>query len=148
MKSLLVKAVLLLTLTSTLNSFTAKPGGEGFEVLLDGKVVLQRYGNDLQTVKSISLDKKNTDGILTIRYYHCGRTGKNRTVTVRDASDKLLKTFRFADVAKPVSDMSIGVKELLGLKTQGSLKIFYSSSELPAGRQLVRISPASSLAAR
>jgi hypothetical protein len=78
---------------------------------------------------------------LSIRYYHCGQAGKNRLVTVKNADDIPLKVWRYKDMPEPVSDMSCTVKDLLQLQknSKGFLKIFYSSSELPRGRQLAEV---------
>ncbi len=141
MKSIISKATMLLITTAALLSFSPKFGGEGFEILLDGKVVLQQFGKDINNVKNLQLKANSPNDKLTIKYYHCGRVGKNRTVTIKDGQDKLLKEWRFRDVATPVSDMSCNVKDILDLQRKNNkiFKIFYSSTELPNGRQLVSV---------
>lgn len=141
MKSIISKATMLLITTAALLSFSPKFGGEGFEILLDGKVVLQQFGKDINNVKNLQLNANSPNDKLTIKYYHCGRVGKNRTVTIKDGQDKLLKEWRFRDAATPVSDMSCHVKDILDLQSKNNkiFKIFYSSTELPNGRQLVSV---------
>ncbi len=141
MKSIISKATMLLVTTAALLSFSPKFGGEGFEILLNGKVVLQQFGKDINNVKNLQLNANSSNDKLTIKYYHCGRVGKNRIVTIKDGQDKLLKEWRFRDVATPVSDMSCNVKDILDLQRKNNkiFKIFYSSTELPNGRQLVSV---------
>ncbi|HQW44670.1 MAG TPA: hypothetical protein PLX74_10850, partial [Chitinophagaceae bacterium] len=130
-----------LAICATLVSFRNKPGGEGFEIFLNNKVVVQQFGNDMSKVKNIQLTQSLAAGQLTIKYHHCGRIGKNRIVTVKDAHNKVLKEFNYADAATPVAVMTVNLKDLLNLmKGNNQLKLYYSSSELPNGRMLVSIS--------
>ena len=57
----------------TISSYKANLGGEGFEVYLNDKLVLQQYGNDMDKIKNLQLDQSASNGQLAIRYYHCGR---------------------------------------------------------------------------
>jgi len=141
MKSILSKTMMLLAIAATLLSFSAKLGGEGFEISLNGKVVLQKYGNDMNNVKSLQLSQVSSNDQLTIRYHHCGRVGKNRILTIKDGQNNLLKEWRFADATTPVSPMNFKVKDILSLKKTNSsvLNLYYSSSELPDGRLLTTI---------
>src|SRR5678809_546081 len=68
------------TITSYKNNF----GGEGFEVYLNDKLVLQQYGEKMNNVKTLELDQSASNGQLAIRYYHCGKPGKSRVVTIKD----------------------------------------------------------------
>jgi len=141
MKSIISKTMALVAICTTLFSFSTKPGGEGFEIYLNNKVVLQQYGGDMNTVKSLQLTQSSPADQLTIKYHHCGKVGKNRIVTIKDNQNKVLKEFRYADAATPVSAMAVNVKDILSLKkgSGNSLKLYYSSSELPKGRMLVTI---------
>ena len=103
MKSIISKSMLVLAICATLFSFRNKPGGEGFEIYLNNKVVVQQFG--------------------------------------KDAHNKVLKEFNYADVATPVGAMTVNVKDLLILmRGNNQLKLYYSSSELPKGRMLVSFS--------
>jgi hypothetical protein len=141
MKSFFSKSVALVAICTTLFSFSTKPGGEGFEIYLNNKVVLQQYGGDMNTVKSLQLTQSSPADQLTIKYHHCGKIGKNRVVTIKDHQNKVLKEFRYADATIPVSPMVVNVKDILNLKKGGhnTLKLYYSSTELPNGRMLVTI---------
>jgi hypothetical protein len=148
MKSIISKSLTIVTIAVTLLSFSTNPsknhpfGGEGFEILLNGKVVMQQFGKDMNAVKNLRLSAASPGDKLTIRYHHCGQAGKNRIITVKDAQNKLLKEWRFNDVQRAAADMSCSMQDLLTLKNGGNniFKIYYSSDELPAGRQLAFIS--------
>ena len=47
MKAGIKKAAILLMMAFTLFSFSTLPGGEGFEVYLNNKIIMQRFGNQL-----------------------------------------------------------------------------------------------------
>ena len=141
MKSIISKTMSLVAISATLLSFSPKPGGEGFEISLNNKILIQRYGSDINAVNSLQLSPAASNDQLIIKYHHCGRVGKNRVITIKDGQNNLLKEFRYADVSTPVAAMSLPVKDILGLKkgSANTLKMYYSSSELPNGRLLASI---------
>jgi len=141
MKAGIKKAAILLMMAFTLFSFSTLPGGEGFEVYLNNKIIMQRFGNQLNSPQSIQLSDAAANDEITIKYHHCGRVGKNRVLTIKDSQDKVLKEIRFADVNVPVSGMSCKVKDIISLKKGNNniLKLYYSSTELPNGRLLASI---------
>jgi hypothetical protein len=139
MKSLFSKTMALSVLCAALFSFSPKPGGEGFEIYLNNKVVVQQYGQDINTVKSLQLSHASPDDKLTVKYHHCGRVGKNRVITIRDGQNNTLKEFRYNDATTPVSAMEIKLKEILNIKKTSTLKLYYTSSELPNGRMLASL---------
>lgn len=131
-----------LALCAILFSFAShSPGGEGFEILLNNKPVVQQFGNEMKVVKTLKLDQSNENDQLTIRYHHCGKVGKNRTITLKDAKDNILKQWKFTDVSNASASMSCKVKDILALQNgkDKTIKLFYASSELPQGRQLASI---------
>ena len=141
MKSVIAKTFSLLTICTALFSFSPTPGGEGYEVYLNNKLILQRFGNNMNSVQTIRLDEGSPNDELTINYHHCGKVGKNRVLTIKDGQDKVLKAIRFADSSSPKNSMSCRAKEIISLKkgNTGTLKLYYASSELPDGRLLATI---------
>jgi hypothetical protein len=120
-------------------SFTFKKGGEGFEIFLNQQVLTQQFGNELNTVKSLSLNHSLSGKNLIIKYHHCGQTGTNRAIAIRDDKSNLLKEWQYPDAGSSNKGMLIPVNELLKLqKLTGNYKLtlYYSSSELPKGRAL------------
>lgn len=141
MKSIITKAMMLVATAAALLSFSPNFGGEGFEILLNGKVLLQQFGKDLNTVKNLELSQVSASDRLTIRYYHCGHVGKNRVVTIKDEQDRILKQWRYKDSESSVSEMLCTAQDIITLKKAGNsvFKIYYSSSELPGGRMLASV---------
>jgi hypothetical protein len=135
---LLSKITGLFSLAFIMSSFSHSPGGEGFEVYLNNRLIIQQFGADVQQVKSIQLTKESASEKLTIKYYHCGRCGLNRTVIVKDQSDRALKTFHYPNTTNN-SAMEVPLKDILTMKGITSLKLFYSSDQLPRGRDVLAI---------
>ena len=142
MKAMISKAMMLVALAAALLSFSPNFGGEGFEILLNGKVLLQQFGKDLNSVKNLQLSQVSANDKLTIRYYHCGHVGKNRVVTIKDGQDRILKQWRYKDSELAVGEMQCSTQDIITLKKAGThvFKVYYSSSELPNGRMLAFIS--------
>ena len=140
MKRTISKTLLLLVAAAGLASFTPL-GGEGFEIYLNDKVVLRQYGADMNKMQQLKLTGAAAEDNLVVKYHHCGKVGKNRVIAIKDANNKTLKEWRFADVTTPFSAMQCKVKDIvsLGKKEVTELRLYYTSSELPAGRQLTSI---------
>lgn len=141
MKSIITKSMLLLAVAAALVSFTPRFGGEGFEILLNGKVLLQQFGKEMNSGKVLQLNAGSPTDKITIRYWHCGKEGKNRTVTIKDGQDKIIKQWHYKDAGPSNSYMSCSVQDILSLSKAGNnvFKIYYASSELPEGRMLTTV---------
>ena len=140
MKSMLKKSWALLVPGAIALSFSVFPGGEGFEISLNDKVIVKRYGSDMNTVQTLQLNAAISGDKLTIKYYHCGRAGKNKTIAFKDGQNNIIKEFHFADANNPFAAMTLRVEEILKLKKGNAiLSLYYSSSELPLGKMLVKI---------
>lgn len=140
MKSIISKTMTLVALAATLLSFT-NFGGEGFEIFLNNKVVVQHFGNPTSAVKSLRLNQNSANDQLTVKYHHCGRVGKNRIITIKNGENKILKEWRFTDAATPVAAMNCNVKDILNLNkgNESTFKLYYSSTELANSRLLANI---------
>jgi hypothetical protein len=145
---------LLLTVSVVLFSFSSdksKFGGEGFEVYLNDKLILQQYGKDMDIVKNVQLDQAASNGQLAIRYYHCGKPGKSRIVTIKDEQNTVLKEWKFGDAKDASAKVSCSVKDILTLpkiKTGKKVNLYYTASELPNGRLLATLTSVSKAAAQ
>ena len=144
-----VLVVLLIVLSGVLFSFSVKTaetiflknnfGGEGFELYLNDKLVLQQFGTKMNEVKSLQLDQSVSNGQLAIRYFHCGRPGKGRVVSIKDEKNIVLKEWRFGDAKDASAKLCCNVKDILALpkiKAGKKVNLFYTSTELPNGRLL------------
>lgn len=129
----------LFTLALFSQSFTKNNGGDYYKITLNDRIIFEHYVTMPVTTRSISLTAANKNDRLGVSYSHCGKTGKERKVFVKDAQGKILKQWKFTDVTD--RDLHIGVKDILGLSAKGSsLQVFYSSKELPAGKWLINLS--------
>ena len=141
----------IVAICSLLFSFASpSPGGEGFEIFLNSTLVMQQYGNNMKEVKTLKLDQSNQNDELSVRYYHCGKVGKNRTITLTDEKNNVLKQWKFTDVTQASAMMTCNVKDILSLQkgSSSTIKLYYASSELPKGRQLASLVTASRAVAR
>jgi hypothetical protein len=121
-------------------SFSGKKGGDSFEILLNGKLLLQQFVSQAKGVQNISLSQSNKNDRIDIYYSHCGQTGKNRTIVIKDEKNNLLKEWHYADVAGK-SPMSCTGKDIFTLQknTLQKLNLYYASKELPKGRLLATV---------
>jgi hypothetical protein len=141
-KKRLLVVGLLLAFCATLFSFTPKFGGEGFQVYVNNKMVLERYGSQMDNVQTLTLDEYSANGQVTVKYYHCGKVSKGRVITIKDDHQNILKQWKFSDVAESMPPMNCSVKEIIGLRkniNSNSLNLYYASSELPNGRLLATL---------
>lgn len=153
---------LLIALSSVLFSFSVRTaetffsnkdnfGGEGFEVYLNDKLILQQYGEKMSIVKTIELDQSASNGQLAIRYYHCGRPGKSRVVTIKDDQNIVLKEWRFGDATDASAKVSCNVKDIFALpkvKAGKKVSLYYAASEMPKGRLLATLAAVNKSAAQ
>ncbi len=153
-KNLYASLGILLTMmvvAPTLSSFKAVRGGEGFEVYLNNKLVAQHFGKELTRQASLQLDPSFASQELKVIYHHCGQNGKNRQLVVRNEAKQVVHTWKFADGNKPASPMVIRLDELAAYKNAKSglrWTLHYTSTELPAGRDLAILEKNSPLAVR
>ncbi len=136
-------ALLLAVFGSILFSFTKPMGGDSFEIYLNNKLVVQQVVVKMKEVKTISLDQSNYNGEIGIVYSHCGLSGKDRKIIIRDAQSKVLKQWSFANVSGAGNNtMNCKTRDIIDLQrnnNDSSLSLYYSSNELPAGKLLAQI---------
>ncbi|HRH58948.1 MAG TPA: hypothetical protein PL045_00120 [Chitinophagaceae bacterium] len=127
-------------------SFSAKAGGEGYSIYLNGKLMLfQNLAKPEANLTQLQFAKANYNDELVVYYYHCGQNGKGRSIALKDDKGKILKEWKFTDGAGNTAPMKIAVKELMDLQKKNpnaSLALYYSSSQLPNGRMLAGLKPA------
>ena len=138
---LIVAKSLLILVCAALFSFSSKKGGDSFEIMLNGKRVLQQFVYASKGVQTIQLAATSDNDKLDIYYSHCGQVGKNRYITIKNEKDQPIKVWKFADAVDKNGAMSFKLKDILSLRKNKTdkLNLFYNSSELPAGRTLATI---------
>jgi len=140
-KFLAVKSLVCVAVCATLFSFSAGTGRHSFEVYLGDKLMLKEFVSTETDVKSFSLDQRFYNDDVKVNYNQCGLIGKGRSLSIKDAQNKVLKEWQFADVTDGVSPfMTCKVKDILSLKKNGRrLNLVYSSKEVPDGQSLAVI---------
>lgn len=121
-----------------LQAFTAKAGGEGFQIYLNNKLIMEQSGHQF-TLQSLPLDKANINDELIIYYYNCHDKGKARSIAIKDDQGNIIKTWKFGDATGSRSGMKIPVKELLQLEksyAHTNISLVYISQQQPKGRPL------------
>jgi len=136
-----LKAFLLVAFVMVAGTLTARDGGESFEIYLNNKLLVRQHVSQSFSLQNLSLTEANANDHLVIYYNHCGMPGKARTIAIKDAAGKVLKTWTFGDAANAKEGMTIQVKELLALqkKHNGELAIHYTAKELPKGLTLTSV---------
>lgn len=144
LKPLVGKVMLLIISFVTFSSLSSKAGGIVFEIYLNNKLLLkQQYNKVVSGSPDLQLGDANSNDNLRIFFTSCGRSGKTRSVGIRDENNKLLKEWTFTNSNSSDLSMTIPVKEILALqkdKPAGSLKLFYFSPEqFPNGQMLASV---------
>jgi hypothetical protein len=137
-----IAATGLLTICITLVSFSALPGGDKFEIYLNNKLVMEQYVSQKASPQYLTLHRGNYSGKISVYYTECGKTGTDRSIVLKDEQNKVVKKWQFADVTADNKMMTWNVKEIMDLQSgnsQSTLKLFYSSRELPQGRLLATV---------
>ena len=139
-KNAFVKAFTFAVLS--LFTFNAIAGGDSYQIYLNNKLILKQYVTQPLSIKSLQLDKVNSNDQLVIFYSHCGQTGKGRSIAIKDDKGKILKEWKFANATSSNESMVIPAKELLQLaknKTTIHLTLYYTAQELPKGHMLTSV---------
>jgi hypothetical protein len=134
-------ALLLVVSGLAVASFSPPDGGDVFEVYVGDKFQFRQIVHSDKSVKEFVITPADYREMLNIKYSHCGVTGKNRVITLRNAQDKILKRWNFPEARSKNSVMACQVSEIVDLQKAGNEKIrlYYSSAELPEGMCLVSL---------
>lgn len=119
--------------------FFSPSGGEGFEIYVNNKPVLQQFGKEMRHIRTLELRKQALNTEVMVKFYHCGQPGKNRELSIRNNQNKVLMKWTFADGAI----MKFSLTELHSLyNAEGEtlLSLYYACSEKPGGQKLVQLS--------
>lgn len=136
MKTLFVATAMFVALSSF--SFM---GAHSFVLLVDDKQVAEQYIDSRSSVPKIEVGNHHK---LVVKYSECGRTVSGRKITAKDNNDKVVKEWKFDGTAAGLNNpMELSVKDLVSLqqRSNGELKLFYSSNDFPAGQHFVTVTP-------
>ncbi len=133
-------------------AFVSPRGGEGFQIYIGNKLVVEQFGKEVKQVKNLLLEPSQIKSELKVKFYHCGMAGKSRTLDLRMPGKGVLKQWQFANEEGKNFGITVPVKEILDLQKKagaGILHLFYSSREAPEGKFLAGIAmPDKSVAIR
>jgi hypothetical protein len=129
-----------LAFTLGISSYT-KPGGDIFELYIGKEMLIQQALHNDNGVKQITLRADQKDEKMSVKFYHCGKSGTQRTITLRDQNDQVLKSLSFSEPKSSSSVMSFPVSEIVQFQSEEntSIRLYYSSAELPKGKWLVSV---------
>lgn len=120
-------------------TFTAKAGGDSYEIYLNNTLVYKQVRFSIE-VNKMQLSEANYNDALIIHYNHCGAVGTGRSIVLKDDKNNTIREWKFVDGK---ASMSIPVKEILDMQKKNkniALNLYYFSSKyLPKGRMLTSI---------
>ena len=123
-------------------SFVTPRGGDVFKIYINNKMIVEQFVHGNPKMKVITLDQRNYNDEVSVYYSHCGQIGKSRQLSIRDASNRIIKTWKFADAGKEHTPMTFRAKEILDMQKADAshqFTIIYTSKELPKGYTLASV---------
>ena len=123
-------------------SFSRISGAHSFQVYLDKKLMIDQYVNSNMEAPVLLIDPTENYNELIVKYNECGRTVTDRTISIKDEANNVLKNWQFEGAASGFKDpMVLSMKDVTALKqkTHKTLKLYYSSKEFPAGQQVAAL---------
>ncbi len=130
---------LLALIAIFLTGFISPLGGEGYQIYIDNKLVLEQFGNDRKQVKNLQLEPSQAKSELRVKFYHCGMAGNSRILELRTPGKQVLRQWQFANEEGKNFAITVAVKDILDLQKKagaGTMHLFYASKEAPEGRFL------------
>ncbi len=133
--------VFAITLVASLMAFTIR-GGDSFEIYLGKTLVVQQFLFRDKETKTVDLSMAGATDQLKVSFNHCGKTGTNRTISIKE-NHQVLKVWKFTDINPGASaQMIIPVKDITAIQKQlkgKQLSLFYASDLMKEGKVLVTI---------
>ncbi len=134
------KAFTLAIISSMIFAATANAGVDSYSIYLNKKLLFKQSMDKPLPLQKLQLDKANPNDELIIVYNQCNapnKTGRGRSIVVKDAEGKTIKQWKFEDEKGSGQAMRIPVKELIALQKKiasSSLFLFYNAAN-PAKEQ-------------
>src|SRR5687768_15243057 len=96
-----IRSLVAVAVCTILLAFSYRVGGDSVSICLNDKVLMLEHVMSESTVKNLSLRVGNVNDVLRIHYSHCGKTGMERSVSIQDGQNNVLKTWIFTDRPPP-----------------------------------------------
>lgn len=142
-KALAIRSLMLMFLSTALFSFSTHPGGDSYTIYLNDKLLIQHYVHGGSSMKPLTLTNAQAGDVLKVHYSHCGKMGISRALTIKDNSEKSLKSWKYADSPDgSASPMTCKVGDLVALQKSNpsrKMNLYYVSEQLPDGKMLAPI---------
>lgn len=139
-KGRIILLLLAIICVAPLMAFTLR-GGDSFEIYL-GKTLAINFPHRDKAIKSIDLSTTPVTDELNVSYNHCGQTGTNRTLSIKD-KQLVLKEWKFADIKTGASTkMHIPLKDIVAIQKNlkgKQLSLFYKSDLMKDGMVLATL---------
>jgi len=134
-KPLAIRSLMMLFLAAALFAFS-EVGGDSYTIYLGDKLMMEEHVMANRPVRNIAITGENAEDVLRVYYSHCGKTGVERSVSVKDRDKKILKTWSFSDDA----EMEVPLGDLVGAAGNANmLQLVYTSREIRDGKVLAGI---------
>ena len=116
-------------------------GGEGYTIRIGERLLIEQHVTLKSDVPGFSLDQRDAGENLSVFYSHCGQVGKSRSLTITNGQNKVLKEWKYVDAVSDRNPMVCKVKDILALQGQAgnSVKLVYTSNEIPNGKVLANV---------
>ncbi len=75
-------------------TFNANAGGDSYEIYLNNKLILKQFVTQPINIRSLQLDKSNSNDRLIIFYSHCGQPGKGRSIAIKGDKGNIIKQWK------------------------------------------------------
>ncbi len=136
--------LLLVAMAGMFYSFVSPMGGEGFQIYIDHKLVLEKFHHELKKPTNLVINPSQANSTLEVKFYHCGMAGKSRSLSLKDADKNLLQRWEFTNEAAKNFAVALPVKEIINFQQKAgnaTLYLYYSSKEASDGRLLTGLIP-------
>ncbi len=116
-------------------SFAPRFGGEHYQIHVNNALRVQQIIAHQKEMPNLILSSAAL-GNITVFYDHCGQIGKNRLLTIQTEQGKAVNTWSFINDSD--KRMALDAKEVVAIlkRENSNLKLIYTSSEIPGGREL------------
>jgi hypothetical protein len=143
------KSLLLIVFPFFTFTGSAIAGLDYYHIAIGKKVVYTRYVNKPLSLENLPITSADMNEQLVIQYFQCNvpdKTGKNRSISLRDNTGKVIKKWEFADAKDGNAQMTIPVKELMQYVESSkskSISLYYAATGKTEDEQLAFVGGAS-----
>lgn len=129
----------LIALSLLLVSFAPRPGGYGYTIHLNNKLVSEQYLTSKFETPTITLSDSDLKGTLAIYFNECGQIGQGRKLSLRSSDQKILKEWSFTNSTTQHDAMEVALKDVSGILTSGKVAVYYSSERVTKPQVLAHL---------